>query len=141
MTDEERAILMPHDTFPLPLQGRPERLHLYKWIKEEEIYVAKKFDDERNGRDKSLAEEDLNYWYRQITQYLDRANAFLKAARESQELGTKEEIVREYHLRAQQAMAKAMMTAKGLVESSIRVFGPLPKPGLPSGYIEPNGKK
>lgn len=40
-------------------------------------------------------------------------------------------------MRGQQALAKAMMTAKGCVESSIRVFGPLPKPGMSSGYVEP----
>lgn len=119
--------------FPLPLQGRPERLHLYRWVKAEEEYVAGKFDDQRNGHDETLAAHDLEaFWNRQIIQYLDRARLFLQGARES----SNEDECRALEMRAQQAMAKCFMTAKGLVESSIRVYGDLPKPGLSSGNVE-----
>jgi len=124
------------DFYALPTQGRPERVHLYKWIAAEENYVADKFDDQRNGHDETLKEYDIEqFWVRQVVQYYDRASAFLKAAKEAREHN---DDVGGRHLeqRAQQAIAKAMMTAKGMAESSIRVYGPMPRPGMPSGYVE-----
>jgi hypothetical protein len=118
-------------TYPLPLMGRDERLHLYRWVAREERYVADKFDDQRDGHDASLRDDLADFWERQIIQYYDRARVFLAAAAEAEG-----DDRRHLEQRAQQAMAKAMMTAKGLVESSIRVFGPLPKPGVPSGQVE-----
>lgn len=142
-------------TFALPTQGRSERLHLYQWISEEERYVAGKFDDQRSGHDDSLKSEGMNdegFWFRQIVQYLDRARIAFQAAAEfhqeaqrhksmtDSEKHTKfkhyEKMARVQEMKAQQALAKAMMTVKGAVESSIRVFGPLPKPGLSSGNVE-----
>lgn len=143
-------------TFALPTQGRAERLHLYQWISEEEGYVAGKFDDQRSGHDDSLKNEGMNdegFWFRQIVQYLDRARIAFQAAAEFRNLAeqysrsmTNEEhhsksrkyveMARHQEMKAQQALAKAMMTTKGCVESSIRVFGPLPKPGLSSGNVE-----
>lgn len=121
----------PLDLVGLPTQGKPEREHLYLWIWEEEKYVHGKFDDQRQGHDDSLRTYDLSvFWERQVTQYLDRAKMFLEGAREA-----RSEDRRHLEQRAQQAMAKGMMTHKGLVESSIRVFGSLPQPGLPSGEV------
>lgn len=118
----------------LPLQDRPERLHLYKWMAEEEEYVAGKFDDQRDGHDATLENYDLDaFWTRQIVQYYDRARQFLIGASQCEPGST---VQRDFELRAQQAMVKAMMTAKGLCESSIRVYGALPKPGVSSGTIE-----
>lgn len=131
----------------LPTQGRAERAHLYLWIKGEEEYVAGKFDDQRDGHDESLRVEGMGpegFWFRQIVQYYDRARIFFEEAasirsscspHEELSLDEKQK-VRELEMRGQQALAKGFMTAKGCVESSIRVFGPLPKPGLSSGYIE-----
>lgn len=123
----------PPDSWPLTTQGRRERMHLYRWINGEEAYVAGKFDDQRDGHDETLAEHDIErFWVRQVVQYYDRANQFLRAAAAAEDVLD----ARYLEQKAQQAMAKAMMTAKGMVESSIRVFGPLPKPGVPSGTIE-----
>lgn len=144
------------ESVPLPTQGRAEREHLYRWISEEEDYVAGKFDDQRDHHDKSLIEEGMNdegFWFRQIVQYLDRARISFQAAAEfrniARQYGTSmtnaehrarskkyAEMARIQEMKGQQALAKAMMTTKGAVESSIRVFGPLPKPGVSSGNVE-----
>ena len=118
--------------YALPIYDKPERLHLYKWIEQEEEYVENKFDDQRNGHDESTASYDIDdFWSRQIIQYIDRARQFMKAAKDA---GPVEQ--EELEMRAQQAMAKCMMTAKGCVESMIRVYGPLPAPGVSSGEIK-----
>lgn len=123
------------DHFPLPIQGKPERRHLYVWIKEEERYVREKYDDGRQQRethDEAMATRDLEaFWTRQILQYLDRAAAFLKDAQVADNDLKRERLEKL----AQQALAKGFMTFKGCVESSIRVFGPMPKPGVSSGEI------
>lgn len=120
----------------LPTQGRAERAHLYEWMKREEEYVAAKFDDQRLGHDESLRNDGLeDFWERQILQYMDRAKLFLaEAALQRAHGGTAG--ARELELRAQQALAKGMMTWKGLMECSIRVYGPLPAPGVPSGDVK-----
>lgn len=122
----------------LPTQGRAEREHLYEWIVGEEGYVAGKFDDQRDGHDDAMRTHHLEpegFWFRQIVQYYDRARLAFAGADEM-ELEGDHEAARQLRMRGQQALAKAMMTAKGAVESSIRVFGPMPKPGLSSGYVE-----
>lgn len=120
----------------LPLQGRAERLHLYRWVVLEEDYVANKFDDQRDGHDESMANLDLeDFWLRQISQYWDRAKVMLAEAKACRDRGDAQG-ERDMTIRAQQFMVKSMMTCKGMVESSIRCFGNLPKPGLSSGYIE-----
>lgn len=120
----------------LPTQGRAEREHLYRWIVGEEEYVAGKFDDQRPDHDDEMRDSHLNpegFWFRQIVQYYDRARIFFNEALSLEEGDPHR---REMEQRGQQALAKAMMTAKGCVESSIRVYGPLPKPGLSSGNVE-----
>jgi hypothetical protein len=120
------------DHFPLPIQGKPERRHLYRWVKEEEEYVHGKFDDQRQGHDNSFHDDGMaGFWTRQIVQYLDRANDWLVEAAGCRSIGNDED-GRILEMKAQQAICKAMMTAKGCAESSIRVFGPLPRPGLSS---------
>ncbi len=141
----------------LPTQGRAEREHLYQWIVGEENYVAGKFDDQRNGHDDSMRthhvkQDGEGFWFRQIVQYYDRARVFFEQAEEVRKMADKIETVsnedaykrkrklehdaRHLEMRGQQALCKAFMTAKGCVESSIRVYGPLPKPGLSSGNVE-----
>lgn len=128
----------------LPLQGREERRHLYAWIAGEEGYVAGKFDTQRRDHDESMdlhGMDDDAWWPRQILQYVDRARIFFEGARELRSTadarGDSAPRAREMELRGQQALAKGFLTFKGCVESSVRVFGKLPKPGLSSGYIEP----
>lgn len=131
------------DHFPLPTQGKPERRHLYRWMSLEEVYVHAKFDADGSGaqredHDKGMRAHDLDaWWIRQILQYLDRAKLELEVAKSFREnegdYGAK---VAELHeKKAQQAMAKCLLTAKGMCESAIRVFGPMPKPGVPSGEV------
>lgn len=124
------------DHFPLPTQGKPERRHLYRWIRAEETYVYEKYDatENRPFQDASFERGGLeDYWAPYVTQYLDRARDALDGARALPEGPEKQHLI----LKAQQAMAKCMMTAKGMVESSIRAFGPMPRPGVPSGTVEP----
>lgn len=129
---------MTAESVALPTQGRPEREHLYEWIIGEEEYVAGKFDDQRDGHDDSLLNDGLDsmgFWFRQIFQYYDRARLAFAAANECEADGD-EESARKLRLRGQQALCKGFMTAKGCCESSIRIFGDLPKPGLSSGNVE-----
>jgi hypothetical protein len=131
--DTCREFMTANDFGILPLQGRSERDQLYRWMCAEEKYVAGKFDDQRNGHDQEMAEHhfhDDGFWLRQIVQYYDRARVFFDAAQE--EHG---ETKRHLEMRGQQAVVKAMMTAKGAVESTIRVFGNLPEPGHSSGEV------
>jgi hypothetical protein len=121
------------ESVALPTQGRAERAHLYEWICGEEEYVAGKFDDQRDGHDQTFRDYDIDaFWVRQIVQYFDRARVFLDAAKAS---GSSNRSQRHLEMRAQQAIVKAMMTCKGMAESSIRVYGPLPTPGVSSGEI------
>lgn len=116
----------------LPVQDRRERAHLYAWISLEEGYVSGKFDDQRDGHDETLRQYDVDgFWTRQVMQYYDRARAFLAGAKDSED----PEARRFLEMKAQQAITKAMMVAKGFAESSIRVFGPLPTPGVSSGNV------
>jgi hypothetical protein len=116
-----------------------ERQHLYEWIGEEDDYSDKKFEDQRAEQDKYLASHDIGWWVNWIKMYYNRASLFLNGALDCRMSGDPESIEKAVHLEkmAQQAMAKAAMTAKNGVESSIRVFGDLPEPGLSSGNVEP----
>lgn len=134
--DAVENLMLTEDLYALPTQGRAERLHLYRWVRAEENYVAGKFDDQRDGHDESMLVDHMRnegFWLRQIVQYYDRARIFFDAALDSSD----PEEIRHLQMRGQQALAKAFMTAKGAVESSIRVFGPLPAPGVSSGNVEP----
>lgn len=97
--------------------------HLNAWVREETKYAGRKFGHTSRGEhDEAMREEQIgpdSWWYRQIHQYIDRARLF--------GLDTPQ---------GRQALAKAMMTMHGAVESSIRVFGPMPQPGVPSGEIQ-----
>lgn len=117
--------------FPLPVQGRPERLHLYKWVAEEEVYASGKFIDQRADHDDKMRDTHMQmdgFWFGQIVQYYDRARIAFNNAKVMHRDGDHND-ARTMEMKGQQALAKAMMTAKGCVESAIRVFGPLPAPG------------
>lgn len=124
-------------TIGLPTNGKAERAHLYFWITEEEIYVNGKF--ERGAfsldlNDEGMQDPNLEWWERQIMQYMDRARIALKAAQVFRE-GGDEDKARFMEMKAQQALAKLMMTSKGCVEASIRAFGNMPMPGVESGDV------
>lgn len=134
----EYLIESDHGEFPLTTNGRDERRHLYLWMRGEETYAGNKFDAEqrvqRYEHDDHMRIDHFapdGWWLRQIVQYYDRAAMFFSAAQSE----PNEEKKRALQLRGQQAICKAIMTAKGACESSIRVFGNLPQPGLPSGDV------
>lgn len=125
---------MAAEWFPLPIQGKQEREHLYQWMTKEEAYVSEKFDNnkERARHDATLARYNIDeFWAPQVIQYMDRARMYMEMAGLSPP--TKR---RDYELRAQQAICKGMMTFKGMAESCIRVYGKLPTAGVSSGEIE-----
>ncbi len=101
--------------------------HFRKWIDKERIYADNKFQRQRKNQDEEISADGFSeesFWYNQVTQYFWRANI----------LGLDNPAGR-------QALAKAYMTLGGAVESMIRVYGPLPEPGHPSGEIrEWNGE-
>ena len=115
----------------IPARG-PERAVLLDWIAQEFKYADSKFNDERNGHDNEMLKRDFDFWQRQIVQYIDRAREFITAS----DVFDSEDEKRELEMRAQQAVAKALMTCFGCSESMLRVFGPMPKPGVPSGTIK-----
>lgn len=115
----------------LPLYGMHERIHLYKWMVLEEAYVAEKYGHLRDHQDEMM-KTSFGWWIDYVFRYLSAANTFWQASLEA----TDPEMERGLQLRAQQAMAKAAMTAKDLVASSIRTFGNLPAPATSSGNIE-----
>lgn len=98
------------------------RQHLDAWVREEKRYATQKFGTtSRTEHDAEMEAEQVgkdSWWYRQIHQYIDRARLFGVDTPQGR-----------------QALAKAMMTMHGAVESSVRVFGPLPAPGVTSGEI------
>ena len=100
---------------PPRLQVSPAS-RVFEWLVEERAYQVHKFgtalDDEhtRNG----LGDE--GWWWRQLMNYYHRAGV----------LGCDAPVGR-------QALAKFVATACGLLESVVRVYGPLPPAGVPSG--------
>lgn len=109
-------------------------MHVEEWMRiEREDYVNKdKFDPDKQTEpvDQWALNEfwveidgvgEDGEWWRQITQYIQRARLF--------GLDTPA---------GRQALVKATMTMRGCVESSVRVHGPLPKPGVSSGTIIPD---
>lgn len=90
----------------------------FDWLIRERRYQVKKFgiatDDAHTGE--GLADD--SWWWRQLTTYFHRSRV----------LGVDGPVGR-------QALAKFVATACALLESVIRVHGPLPPPGVPSGEI------
>jgi hypothetical protein len=125
--------------FPLPLHDRPEREHLYRWIAGEEIYARNKFETGKlsiENNDVQMKQYDLEaWWIRQIVQYLDRARGDLRAAYQLHVIDDGGS-ARWLEMRAQQALGKALLTVKGACEAAIRVYGPMPMPGVTSGTVE-----
>lgn len=122
----------------LPIQGKIERAHLYRWIAGEEPYVEAKFGDQREQHDTDMRNDGVDpggWWYNQIVQYFGRAEVFLAQSRLLY-VQDDHESAKIIGRRGTQALAKAFLTAKGCVESAIRVYAPLPRPGVSSGNVE-----
>ena len=104
----------------------PERIHITRWIKLETRYADSKFGDQRELHDREMRDGKLDpdgFWYRQIHQYIDRVRI----------LGIE-------NPQGRQTLAKSLMTMRGSLESAVRVYGPLPTPGLTSGEIREWGE-
>lgn len=106
---------------------RPEREHVKAWLEDEERgHQDRKYTEEAKtagplSDDEWTRESPLmGKWANQILMYLHRADT----------LG-----LDTYNGR--QAAAKAVATAHGMVESIVRVHGPLPEGGHTSGEIVP----
>ena len=123
------AALPDIDLPPSPAPERGERppeydaMQLFSWLIRERNYQLAKFgvaQDDLHTRTDGLA--DSGWWWRQLMNYFHRARVLgLDTAN------------------GRQALAKFTATACGLTESVIRVHGPLPEPGYPSGHVEGNG--
>lgn len=100
------------------------RDYVHKWVADESRYQDEKFgldqDDEhtREFQNEERPFDNLNppWWIHQVTMYLDRA--YLLG------LDTPN---------GRQAVAKATATCMGFMESTVRVYGLLPEPGVTSG--------
>lgn len=118
---------------------KPERVMWLKWMFDEFDYYADKKNLEARKHDPSLPRQsELNdeqhtpqlsdpdvpaaetFWADQILQYLARAKTAFKGG--NPELG-------------KQQLAKMITTTGGMLESVIRVYGPLPLAGTPSGIV------
>lgn len=131
---------MDAKSISVPLNGdRPERQQWLEWLVIEQEYADTKYFEERTKQDDSLRAYDIDsYWVQYMHSYLCRARIWLEAAFELSLMSDPEsqEKARNLENLAKQAIAKTSMVAKDFVESAIRVYGELPKPGLPSGNIE-----
>ena len=91
---------------------------VFAWLVAERRYQLHKFgtalDDEHTRA--GLATD--GWWWQQLTNYFHRAGVL--------SLDT---------VLGRQALAKFVATACGLLESAVRVYGPLPPPGVPSGEV------
>ena len=101
------------------VQTMTEASQCFEWLVREREYQIKKFgtalDDEHTKQ--GLGED--GWWWQQLTNYFHRSRI----------LGLDTPVGR-------QAIAKFTATSCGLLESVIRVHGPIPRPGVSSGNVE-----
>jgi hypothetical protein len=90
--------------------------HLVNWLKAEREYQVKKFGIAQDDSHTCEGFGEGGWWTRQLETYYHRARV----------LGIENQVGR-------QALAKFVATGCGLVESTIRLFGPLPRAGVASG--------
>lgn len=86
------------------------------WLAGERQYTIDKFGIELDNQHVSES-RTFEWWEQQFDNYLHRAGIF--------GLDT---------INGRQALAKFVATAVGMLEAAVRVYGPLPEPGVPSGY-------
>lgn len=112
--------------FSMTLTKR-ERLKALQWLQKElEDYADPKWEEAlaaRPGHDIHMAEEGVErglFWEAQVTQYIQRAAT----------LGLDNPLGR-------QALCKGWAAYLGMLESMVRVYGPPPAGGFPSGQLPP----
>lgn len=113
--------------FSWVLRGRRyrERHRALAWLRDEQLlYADPKWDDNLDARaehDVHMTEEGValgTFWESQVTQYIQRAAT----------LGLDNPLGR-------QALMKGWAAYLGMIESMIRVYGPPPMAGAPSGTL------
>lgn len=92
--------------------------YVLNWLEDEREYQMKKFSVEQdNEHVKAWADNAEDWWDNQFDNYLHRAY-----------------ILKLDTINGRQALAKFVATAVGMLEAAVRCYGPLPEPGVPSGY-------
>lgn len=86
------------------------------WLAQEREYTVQKFGLELDDQHVREWGGPDDWWEVQFQNYLGRANV----------LGLDT-------IAGRQALAKFVATAVGMLEAAVRVYGPLPLPGVPSG--------
>lgn len=102
----------------VPRLGTSAASQAFDWLVRERAYQVRKFGTELDDQHTREGLDDDGWWWRQLTSYYHRARV----------LGLQTGVGR-------QALAKFAATACGLLESVVRVHGPLPPPGVPSGQV------
>lgn len=89
----------------------------YWWLTEERTYQVQKFGVEFDDSQTTRGPQGLDSpWFLRLGNYVQRSVLFgLESAQ------------------GRQALAKAAATCAAWVESAVRLYGPLPQPGVPSG--------
>lgn len=90
------------------------------WLEDERDYTIDKFGidlDDKHIKEFNMSGSDTDsWWLQQLDNYYHRANVL--------DLTTSG---------GRQALAKFVATAAGMLEAAVRVYGPLPEPGVTSG--------
>lgn len=107
-----------------PLEDPPEQTmtaasQCFDWLVREREYQVRKFGTILDDEHTLQGLGDDGWWWTQLTSYFHRSRV----------LGLDTPVGR-------QAIAKFVATSCGLLESVIRVSGPLPQPGVPSGEVD-----
>lgn len=93
--------------------------YVRRWIMGEREYTIRKFGlglDDEHVQAFSDNEYDNDWWVKQFENYLGRAW-----------------ILKLDTVNGRQALAKFVATGVGMLEAAVRVYGPLPEPGVTSG--------
>lgn len=89
--------------------------YVREWLARERGYTLDKFGIDLDNE--HIGEGLDGWWQQQFDNYLHRADL----------LGLDT-------INGRQALAKFVATAVGCLEAAVRIYGPLPEPGVPSGY-------
>jgi hypothetical protein len=92
---------------------RPDVVHVRRWIAGERVYAEEKWTPTKV---EDIGPEQADW----VAMYIHRAHV----------LGLDTPLGR-------QNLAKALMTLTSFVEAAVRLHGPLPHPGVPSGEVRP----
>jgi hypothetical protein len=102
-----------------PIQSMSAASQCFDWLVHEREYQVEKFGTDLDDEHTLAGLGEESWWWQQLTNYFHRSRV----------LGLDTPVGR-------QAIAKFAATSCGLLESVIRVYGALPRPGVSSGEIE-----